>query len=128
MTVSVCRGEDVFDEVISKYLVPGDVIEIPSTHESMMSCDAVLLNGTCIVNESMLTGESVPVIKTPLPHPEDENELYDVEVHKRCTLFNGTKVVQTRNYDGSKVLAVVVRTGFTTSKGDLVKSVFFKLF
>lgn len=43
-------------------LVPGDVILIPS-HGCKMHCDAVLMNGTAIVNESMLTGESVPVTK-----------------------------------------------------------------
>jgi len=53
----------------------------------------------------------VPVVKTPLPHPEDENEIFDIEIHKRNVLFNGTKVVQTRNYDNSKVLALIVRTG-----------------
>jgi magnesium-transporting ATPase (P-type) len=86
-----------------------------------MACDAVLLNGVCVVNESMLTGESVPVIKSPLAHPENPNELYDVEVHKRNTLFNGTKVVQTRNYESSKVLAIVVRTG---NLRNLIKSYF----
>ena len=44
----------------------GDLIEIPIGHEMMMGCDAVLLNGNCIVNESMLTGESIPVIKTAI--------------------------------------------------------------
>jgi cation-transporting ATPase 13A3/4/5 len=92
----------------------------------MMTCDAVLLNGTCILNESMLTGESVPVIKTHLPPvTESSDEIYDVEAHKRSTLFNGTRVVQTRNYDGSKVLACVVRTGFCTAKGDLIRSILF---
>jgi cation-transporting ATPase 13A2 len=77
-----------------------------------MTCDAVLLNGVCVLNESMLTGESVPVVKTPLQPPENVNEIYNVETHKRSTLFNDTKVVQTRNYDiNSKVLAVVIRTG-----------------
>ena len=33
---------------------------------SIMQCDAVLLNGNVIVNESMLTGESVPITKTAL--------------------------------------------------------------
>ncbi len=111
LTVRVSRGNGIFEEVPSEKLVPGDIIEIPSNQETMMSCDAVLLNATCIVNESMLTGESVPVVKTPLPHPEDPNEIFDIEVHKRNVLFNGTKVVQTRNYDNSKVLAVIVRTG-----------------
>lgn len=95
----------------SEQLVPGDVIEIPSGHSSVMTCDAVLLNGTCILNESMLTGESVPVVKSPLPVPENHAEIFNVETHKRNTLFNGTKVVQTRNYDGTRVLAVVIRTG-----------------
>ena len=29
----------------------------------MMECDAVLIEGTCVVNESMLTGESIPITK-----------------------------------------------------------------
>lgn len=37
-------------------MVPGDLIEIESHHEYVMTCDAVLLNGNCVVDESMLTG------------------------------------------------------------------------
>ena len=116
LTAHVCRGGDTYEEVPTEYLVPGDVICIPSNGETTMACDVVLLNGTCVVNESMLTGESVPVIKTPLPYPEDLNEIYDVEAHKRCTLFNGTRVVQTRNYAGGRVRAIVVRTGDLNSR------------
>ena len=32
----------------------------------MMECDAVLIEGTCVVNESMLTGESIPITKVVL--------------------------------------------------------------
>lgn len=39
----------------TKYLVPGDVLEIPSSG-CTMTCDAVLLSGNCILDESMLTG------------------------------------------------------------------------
>ncbi len=39
---------------MSDQLVPGDVVEI--THDAVMECDAVLLNGSAVVNESMLTG------------------------------------------------------------------------
>ena len=42
----------------STELVPGDVINIP-LGGVMMPCDAVLLNGTAIVNESMLTGRDM---------------------------------------------------------------------
>lgn len=41
--------------VPTELLVPGDVLVIPS-HGCVMHCDAVLLTGHCIVNESMLTG------------------------------------------------------------------------
>ena len=52
------RGRNVFEEVDSINLVPGDVIAIPADG-CIMPCDAVLLAGTCIVNESMLTGKPV---------------------------------------------------------------------
>ncbi|XP_050591779.1 polyamine-transporting ATPase 13A3 isoform X1 [Bombus affinis] len=108
--------------VPAEKLVPGDILVIPS-HGCLMPCDAVLLTGNCILNESMLTGESVPVTKTPIP---SSNEMiYDIKEHARHTLFCGTRVIQTRYYGSEKVLAVVVRTGFNTSKGGLVRSIMY---
>ncbi|KAJ2946942.1 hypothetical protein O0L34_g16288 [Tuta absoluta] len=102
-------------------LVPGDVLVLPPDG-CVMPCDAMLLTGTCIVNESMLTGESVPVMKgPPCPSPE----VYSTEMHKRHTLFAGTHVIQTRFYGNNQVLAKVVRTGFYTAKGELIKSILF---
>ncbi|KAB7501689.1 putative cation-transporting ATPase 13A3, partial [Armadillidium nasatum] len=69
-------------------------------------------------------GESVPVTKTPLT-VSDEGEIYSSERHKRHTLFCGTSVIQTRYYGKEQVLAVVVRTGFSTAKGELVRSILF---
>lgn len=43
------------EEAMSTELVPGDVISIPA-NGIIMPCDAVLIHGNCIVNESMLTG------------------------------------------------------------------------
>lgn len=54
-TIGVCRGEEEYEDVPTGELVPGDVITIPQ-HGCVMTCDAVLITGTCIVNESMLTG------------------------------------------------------------------------
>lgn len=42
--------------VETKYLVPGDILEIP-TSGCTMQCDAVLISGNCILDESMLTGK-----------------------------------------------------------------------
>lgn len=121
-----------FETVSSRFLVPGDVISIPSDG-CLMSCDALLLNGSCIVNESMLTGklqkkpiierfscsfrkiqnflgESVPVTKCSLSKSE-ENDLFSYEHHKKHILFCGTSIIQTRFYSGNKVLALVLRTG-----------------
>jgi cation-transporting ATPase 13A2 len=71
----------------------------------------------------MLTGESAPVTKTPLPTTTGVS--YSIGEHSRHTLFCGTEVVQTRYYGNQKVLAVVVRTGFATSKGELVRSILY---
>ena len=44
----------------SKELVPGDIIAIP---QGEIPCDAIVIQGSCVMNESMLTGESIPAIK-----------------------------------------------------------------
>lgn len=80
--------EQILVELNSKELVPGDVIEIPESR--IMPCDVVLLTGTCIVNEAMLTGESVPVIKNFLPYT---NDVYNPDKDMKYTLFAGTKVI-----------------------------------
>ncbi|XP_041659728.1 probable cation-transporting ATPase 13A3 [Cheilinus undulatus] len=123
--VSVCRGNKDVEQAMSTELVPGDVIIIPA-NGMIMPCDAVLIHGTCIVNESMLTGESVPVTKTSLPSSGEEAAVsYNMEEHKRHTLFCGTRIIQTRYYAGELVKAVVVRTGFSTEKGQLVRSILY---
>jgi cation-transporting P-type ATPase 13A2 len=106
----------------TKYLVPGDILEIPSSG-CTMQCDAVLLSGNCILDESMLTGESVPVTKTPLPCRKDL--IFDIKEHARHTLFCGTKIIQTRYIGSEQVLAVVINTGNTTAKGELIRSILY---
>lgn len=47
-------------DIDSRYVAPGDVIVLPS-NGCHLHYDAVLLNGSCIVNESMLTGNTTEV-------------------------------------------------------------------
>lgn len=57
----------------------------------------------------------MPVTKTPLPNADDI--AYDGKEHAKHTLFCGTQIIQTRYYGDELVYAVVIRTGFCTSKG-----------
>ena len=120
--------------VMSSELVPGDVYEVSDPYLSQFPCDSLLLAGDCIANESMLTGESVPVSKVPATN----QTLHDLdlvatsvapEVAKHF-LFCGTKIIRARRpQDGldeeAVALAVAVRTGFNTTKGALVRSMLF---
>uniref|UniRef100_A0A8C2UV11 Polyamine-transporting ATPase 13A2 n=1 Tax=Chinchilla lanigera TaxID=34839 RepID=A0A8C2UV11_CHILA len=117
--VRVCRPRGGEEWVDSSELVPGDCLVLP-LEGGLMPCDAALVAGECMVNESCLTGESVPVLKTALP---EGPRPYCPEVHRRHTLFCGTLILQARAYGGPHVLAVVTQTGFCTAKGGLVSSI-----
>ncbi|XP_059547084.1 polyamine-transporting ATPase 13A2 isoform X3 [Myotis daubentonii] len=117
--VCVCRPGGEEEWVDSSQLVPGDCLVLPEDG-GLMPCDAVLVAGECVANESSLTGESVPVLKTALPEGPVP---YGPETHRRHTLFCGTLVLQARAFVGPHVLAVVTRTGFCTAKGGLVSSI-----
>ncbi|XP_014472469.1 PREDICTED: probable cation-transporting ATPase 13A3 isoform X2 [Dinoponera quadriceps] len=119
--VRVLRDNGTFENISSKDLVPGDIIELPK-HQTTLICDAVLLTGQCILNESMLTGESVPVTKTSLP---PHQTLYDTKECTHHTLFSGTSIIQTKCHGGQRVLARVIKTGFLTKKGALIAAILY---
>ncbi|SJX65691.1 related to YPK9-vacuolar protein with a possible role in sequestering heavy metals [Sporisorium reilianum f. sp. reilianum] len=118
----------------SNDLVPGDVYDVAEPGLLLFPADSVLLSGDAIVNESMLTGESVPVSKVPLTtpsmvglHAAGTEVTADLAKH---FLFSGTRIIRIRgsgstdkNEVGAK--AMVVRTGFNTTKGALVRSMLF---
>jgi P-type E1-E2 ATPase len=58
-SVTAIRNNDSV-KIGSEELVPGDVIVIPP-NGLLMPCDAALISGTCIVNESMLTGNGCKI-------------------------------------------------------------------
>ena len=107
------KGEKVQAQLSSRELVPGDLFELPEDGLAL-PCDLILVSGTAIMNEAMLTGESTPIIKSFIPNV---NENFDPVNGKKWILFGGTKIVQKRAQIGSKVLGVVITTGFKTEKG-----------
>ena len=55
------EGNSFHETISSKDLVPGDLAVTPN--ENIMPCDMILLNGSCVINEAILTGESAAVVK-----------------------------------------------------------------
>jgi magnesium-transporting ATPase (P-type) len=87
--VEVCRdGEWVILD--STALVPGDMVRVRPG--DVAPCDLAVVAGTCVVDESALTGESMPTLKTPCPR---NAAVYDcAHPVPRYTLFAGTTVRQ----------------------------------
>ena len=54
---------------------------IVSSHKSV-PCDILLLNGNVVVNEAMLTGESIPQVKDSIEKVEDHEHLDIKNKHK----------------------------------------------
>lgn len=115
-----------WNKIDSNDLVPGDVFEVdPSL--TFLPCDALLINGECVVNESMLTGESVPVTKS-VASSETVQYLVESFTHSvlaRSYLYSGTKLLKTKSLNDEPALGMALKTGFNTTKGSLVRSMLF---
>ncbi|KAJ1562013.1 hypothetical protein HK096_002457 [Nowakowskiella sp. JEL0078] len=142
----------VWQMLSNEDLIPGDLVEL-SNSTKIIPCDAIILDGSCIVNESMLTGESIPISKSPVT--DEDLEEFDIGIDDptnsymtRFFLHNGTKVIRIRHgtrhdavpsgyHPDSELdfranrltepgaLVMVVRCGFNTTKGTLIRSMLF---
>ncbi len=134
------RRESAWAAVPSDKLVPGDVISIPTrsrpatkraskkggkTDPTIVCADLLLLDGTAVLDEAMLTGESVPQLREPCR--ELDAVVHTMKTLRGSVMFAGTTVLQveaaktaTPN-DGA--IGFVLRTGFETAQGKLVRSV-----
>lgn len=129
-------------EIPSDHLLPGDLVSVGRTKEdSGVACDMLLVEGTAIVNEAMLSGESTPLLKDSIQlRPADAR--FDPEgLDKNSFLWGGTKVLQVThgNADQEKpklasgvpappdngAMAIVTKTGFETSQGNLVRTMIY---
>ena len=108
---------------------------IVSSHKSV-PCDILLLNGNVVVNEAMLTGESIPQVKDSIEKTEEHEHLDIKNKHKQSIIYCGTEIIQIQgnsNYEKyvddkglhPHCLGLVLRTGFDTAKGKLIRTVFY---
>ena len=144
-----------WSRINSDELLPGDICSVSrnlgktgqTDQNSLLSnvnqtfslpCDMLLLRGQCVINESMLTGESVPVIKESIETRSDHTDVFDVQTDSKLhVLSGGTIIVQhtppaKNDYNGLKApdngcIAYVLRTGFNTSQGKLLRTIMFSV-
>lgn len=117
-------------------LLPGDVVSIgrsagQSGEERTIPADMLLLAGSAITNEAILTGESTPQWKVSIQGRE-LGERLSARRDKNHVLFGGTKILQHTADKGAHLktpdggcLAIVLRTGFETSQGKLMRTILF---
>ncbi|KAF8625668.1 hypothetical protein AX15_005247 [Amanita polypyramis BW_CC] len=130
-----CYRDSKWVEIQTDKLLPGDVVSIVRQQsETTAPADILLVHGTCIVNEAMLSGESTPLLKESI-QLLDPRERFNIDgAHKNYVLFGGTKILQAstsgelvspiKTPDGG-CLGVVMRTGFGTAQGQLVRTMIF---
>lgn len=133
-------------EIKSDKLLPGDLASVGRTQEdSGVACDMLLIEGTAIVNEAMLSGESTPLLKESILLRPGDATIEPEGLDKNAFLWGGTKVLQITHPPTSEdssesvpivksgvppppdkgALAVVLKTGFETSQGSLVRTMIY---
>ncbi|KAF2168113.1 hypothetical protein M409DRAFT_65635 [Zasmidium cellare ATCC 36951] len=138
--------EKKWTEVQSDALLPGDLVSVGRTKEdSGVACDMLLVEGSAIVNEAMLSGESTPVLKDSIQLRPAEASIEPEGLDKNTLLWGGTKVLQVQHGNASEdapdtipqaasgvppapdkgSLAIVIKTGFETNQGALVRTMIY---
>ncbi|CAH6720163.1 endoplasmic reticulum transmembrane helix translocase [[Candida] jaroonii] len=115
-------------------LLPGDIISLTRTNDdSALPCDLLLLDGSVIVNEAMLSGESTPLLKESIKL-RPANEIIQPEgIDKNSLLHGGTMALQVTQPENPNfmlapdkgALAYVLKTGFETTQGSLVRTMIY---
>jgi manganese-transporting P-type ATPase len=134
--------ENKWIETQSDKLLPGDLVSIGRTKEDGgVACDMLLVEGSVIVNEAMLSGESTPLLKDSIQLRPADARLEPEGLDKTAFLYGGTKVLQVTHGNSEEekpklvsgvppppdngAMAIVVKTGFETSQGSLVRTMIY---
>eukprot|EP01053_Blabericola_migrator_P007105 Blabericola_migrator_1__7104@NODE_35_length_17941_cov_94_946347_g31_i0_p1_GENE_NODE_35_length_17941_cov_94_946347_g31_i0NODE_35_length_17941_cov_94_946347_g31_i0_p1_ORF_typecomplete_len1374_score220_71Hydrolase/PF00702_26/5_3e36E1E2_ATPase/PF00122_20/1_5e30Cation_ATPase/PF13246_6/2_6e07Cation_ATPase/PF13246_6/7_8e03Hydrolase_3/PF08282_12/0_00035P5ATPase/PF12409_8/0_14_NODE_35_length_17941_cov_94_946347_g31_i017255846 len=96
-------------------------------------CDSVLLSGGVVANEALLTGESLPQMKSALDFASLDHtcKLTTATKHKRSALFAGTCVIMetkagdTKHPEIEGAICLCLKTGFRTTQGKLIRTVLY---
>lgn len=123
--VTVIRNQ-VKQTVLADDLVIGDLLYFSNLDLKTCPVDGILFSSSCLLDESMVTGESVPARKFPL----EDNSL-DSWMIASCNIFSphlihaGTKFLKIDSTPSTPCLISVVRTGFRSNKGQLIRNLLY---
>ncbi|KAJ1607232.1 cation-transporting ATPase 2 [Cryptosporidium canis] len=107
----------------SSDLLPGDLILLKPG--MTLPCDAIILASNIIVNEAALTGESVPILKSPIP--KYSSEPFDAERDNKHIVYSRTVVMGVQGANSSYGVAMVLKIGFATLQGRFLQSMYFDI-
>ena len=134
------KGSKEWIPLSAQKILPGDVFFLPS-HDFMMPVDALVLEGNCISQEAVITGESVPQAKSAVESDStsgDTSEMLSMESkHRNAVLFAGTTIMSSTNERdesvdtnlpkkllsaSSPVKCLALKTGSYSSKGEIIRA------
>ncbi|GME88565.1 unnamed protein product [Ambrosiozyma monospora] len=78
-----CFRDNDWVQISTEDLLPGDLISVTRTPSDDLSvpCDLILIDGSCIVNEAMLSGESTPLLKESIQSRDDKDTYQPDAIH-----------------------------------------------
>jgi len=119
-------------------LLPGDIVSLAISKDkndgtAIVPADLIVLNGSAVLSEASLTGESVPQMKEKITDTTDE-PLAIKGKHKSHILYAGTTMLQCKGDKSNSssgippapnngLICFTLRTGFTSSQGKLVRMI-----
>ena len=136
---------------MSDEIYPGDIILVARDKTKHLNknikkkqtvpCDLLILSGSAVVDEAILTGESQPQVKDSVDSLDNVQECLDINgEHKAHILNSGTNILQFTPSDNiaddvpdlsplppgvEGVVCFVLKNGFETKQGKLMRVILF---
>lgn len=110
-----------------------------SKKKQSVPCDLLILSGSTVVNEAILTGESQPLIKEGIAGMDEIEEVLSMNgEHRMHILYSGTEILQHTPSDDIEadcpnlakppvngIICFVLKNGFETKQGKLMRVILF---
>ena len=128
-------------KVQSDELYPGEVVllrKVKTEGKFILPLDLLILSGSAVVNEAILTGESQPLVKECIANLDNVEETLDIKGQHRMHVLNGgTEVLQfIPNDEGNDcshittppvpgLICFVLKNGFETKQGKLMRTILY---